>query len=245
MNNQQTIKNIEIQIKQLEKNTSTNKRLKLIEELCSSGKKGEQSLLNYLIDRRIINEKKILLIDGLIFEKLYKTKNQDIITKLKQYFSKGIIKLNNNLTLNYQPLQDLLINQNFQEADKLTQEYLCTLAGLNTNIESTRKWLYFTDIDMIPSEDLLHIDLLWQIYSRGKFGFSIQRKIWMKNSCKWKIFWHNIGWIKNDIPCRYPKEFIWTIDAPQGHLPLFNQLRGKQVLCAIFNHIVWQQTYKL
>ena len=172
-------------------------------------------------------------------------KRQDIITKLKQHFNQGIIKLSHDLTLNYQPLQELLIKQNFQEADTLTQQYLCILAGLNTKTNNTRKWLYFTDINVIPSEDLLHIDLLWQIYSRGKFGLSIQRQIWMKDGCKWKIFWHNIGWTKNNIPCRYPQEFIWTLDAPQGHLPLFNQLRGKQVLSAIFNHTVWQRTQKL
>ena len=78
------------------------------------------------------------------------------------------------------------------------------------------------------------------MYSRGKFGFSIQRKIWLTHQCKWNLFWQTIGWTKQDIPCRYPTEFIWTIDAPKGHLPLFNQLRGVQVLSALFNHIVWQ-----
>jgi hypothetical protein len=243
MNNQKTAKNVDKQIKQLEESKSIEKKLKIIEELCLEGEIGEQNLLNYLIHRRIITKQKILLIDGLIFEKLYNTKHKEIFIKLKKYFNKGIIKLNNDLTLNYQPLQDLLINQNFQEADKLTQQYLCRLAGLNT--ETTRQWLYFTDIAVIPSEDLLNIDLLWQIYSRGKFGFSIQRQIWMQNNCKWKIFWETIGWTKKDNPCRYPNEFIWTVEAPQGHLPLFNQLRGRQVLSALFNHIVWQQTYKL
>ena len=230
---------IDTQIKKLEDNLSLTQKLKLVEQLCSEGIIGEKKLINYLIHRRITTKQKISLLDGIIFEKLYNTGNNNILIILKKYFRQGIIECNNNLTFNYQSLQDLLIDQKFQEADTLTQIYLCKLAGLN--IEKTRKWLYFTDIAIIPSEDLLHIDLLWQIYSRGKFGFSVQRQIWITNKCKWNIFWQTIGWTKKDIPCRYPKEFIWTIDAPKGHLPLFNQLRGVQVLYALFNHIAWQQ----
>nr|YP_010865360.1 hypothetical protein QQR83_pgp014 [Campylaephora boydenii]WGT74100.1 hypothetical protein [Campylaephora boydenii] len=238
MDNQIRTQNIDRQIKKLEENLSAEKQIILIEQLCAEGAIGEKSLINYLINRRILNKQKIKLLDGLIFEKLYNTKNHEIMIKLGQHFKHGIIQLNNELTFNYQPLQDLLIKQNFQEADKLTQQYLCKLAGLET--DKTRQWLYFTDISIIPSEDLLNIDLLWQIYSRGKFGFSVQRKIWIANKCKWNIFWQTIGWTKQNIPCRYPKEFIWTLNAPKGHLPLFNQLRGVQVLSALFNHIVWQ-----
>lgn len=243
MNNEITITNIEKQIKQLEEKNSISQKLKIIEKLCAIGKLGEDKLLNYLIDRRITTKQKILLLDGLIFERLYHTQYQEILMKLKKHFQKGILELNNDLTLNYQPLQELLINQDFQEADKLTQNYLCKLAGLNE--ETKRGWLYFTDIAMIPAKDLINIDLLWQIYSRGKFGFSIQRQIWINNECKWNKFWQTIGWTKKNIPCRYPSEFMWTLEAPKGHLPLFNQLRGIQVISALFDHIVWQKTIVL
>lgn len=240
MNNQIVIDNIEKQIKHLEEKTSVQQKLKIIEKLCKKGKIGEHCLLEYLIYRRIKTKQKILLLDGLIFEKLYHTEYQDILTKLKQNFKQGVLQLDNDLTLNYQPLQELLVNQNFQEADELTQKYLCKLAGLGKEIN--REWLYFTDIAMIPAKDLLYIDLLWQLYSRGKFGFSIQRQIWINNRCKWNTFWQIIGWTKQSIPCRYPLEFIWTLEAPKGHLPLFNQLRGIQVISALFDHIVWQET---
>lgn len=240
MNNQIVVDNIEKQIKHLEEKTSVQQKLKIIEKLCKIGKIGENRLLEYIIYRRIKTKQKILLLDGLIFEKLYHTEYQDILTKLKQNFKQGILQLDNDLTLNYQPLQELLINQDFQEADKLTQKYLCKLAGLGKEIN--REWLYFTDIAMIPAKDLLYIDLLWQLYSRGQFGFSIQRQIWINNRCKWNTFWQIIGWTKQNIPCRYPLEFIWTLEAPKGHLPLFNQLRGIQVISALFDHIVWQET---
>ena len=243
MENQITQNNIDQQIKKLEDNISLAQQIKLIEKLSAENEIGEQSLINYLINRRIIKKQKIALLDGLIFEKLYNTKNDSIMLQLQKYFNQGIIQLNNNLSFNYQPLQELLIQHKFQEADQLTQQYLCKLAGLN--IQNKRTWLYFTDIAMIPAEDLLNIDLLWHIYSRGKFGFSVQRNIWIRHKCKWNILWKTIGWTKKDIPCRYPTEFIWTIDAPEGHLPLFNQLRGVQVLSALFNHIVWQKRSSL
>lgn len=232
-------KNIDKNIEKLETDISTAQKIKLIKEIYNTSKYGQEQLLNLLINRRIFKETNMSIIDSLVFKKLFNTEYNDLKKKLDQYFPEGIIKLHNNLKINYQPLQDLLITQKFQEADKLTQKYLCELAGLN-NL-NTRKWLYFTDISLIPSEDLLYIDLLWRTYSLEKFGFSIQRKIWLMHKCKWTILWQKIGWTVKGIPCRYPDEFIWNTNAPKGHLPLFNQLRGMQVLSALFKHKVWEQ----
>lgn len=234
-------KDIDKIIEKLETQISSIQIIQLIKELCHEGESGEEKLLNLLINRRILEEKIISIVDGLIFEKLLETQYTSIQNKFNKYFSQGIIQLKNNLKINYQPLQDLLIKKQFQEADKLTQQYLCELAGLN-NLNK-RTWLYFTDIPLIPSEDLLNIDLLWRTYSQEKFGFSVQRKIWLTNQCKWTILWQKIGWTTKDVPARYPNEFIWNINASKGHLPLFNQLRGLQVLSALFDHIVWQ-TYE-
>ena len=225
-------------IAKLQSDISIKELLKIINYLYEQGEIGEENLLNLLIKRQITEKRPVTILDGLLFQQLYKTQNKQILKKLQSYFHKGIMIFDNNLKINYQPLQQLLINQNFKEADKLTQEYLCQLAGLNIN--SHRKWLYFTDIESIPIEDLLQIDLLWQIYSQGKFGFSIQRKIWITKKYKWNDFFKSIGWIINDIPCRYPIDFKWTLKAPIGHLPLFNQLRGIQVLSALFKHTAWQ-----
>lgn len=239
MNNKtQNIEEINERLQQLEKSSSINQALNLIEQLYIEGENGQKNLLQLLIHRRIIANKKIILLDGLIFNKLNETKYLNITKKLNQYFKQGIVPFHQNLKLNYQPLQKLLMNKNFQEADKLTQQYLCELAGINKT--NQRQWLYFTDIQTIPTDDLLIIDLLWQLYSQGKFGFSIQRQIWINKKNKWNDFWKTIGWTKQDMPCRYPNDFNWTIDAPKGHLPLFNQLRGMQVLASLFNHIAWE-----
>jgi GUN4-like len=48
-----------------------------------------------------------------------------------------------------------------------------------------------------------------------------------------------IGWKKDGSFTRYPNEFIWSLDAPRGHLPLSNQLRGNKTMQAIFSHPAW------
>nr|YP_010198908.1 hypothetical protein LK147_pgp183 [Hydropuntia urvillei]UAD88357.1 hypothetical protein [Hydropuntia urvillei] len=231
--------NILKKVASLDTNLDKTEQIQLIEQIIDSGKLGQELLLNILIDRCIVQKRKVKFLDGLIFEFLYFNSSDCIKTKLKSYFSCGLIELNSYLRLNYQPLQDLLILHSFQEADKLTQHYLCLLAKLDH--APNRNWLYFTDVFSFPSEDLYILDQLWRIYSRNKFGFSVQRKIWLSVNKDWKKFWSSIGWSKNGVLSRYPSEFLWNINAPYGHLPLFNQLRGVQVISALFNHRVWNQ----
>nr|UAD87731.1 hypothetical protein [Gracilaria textorii] len=225
------------QVASLDMSFDRTQQVKIIEQIMQSGKVGQEALLNLLVNRCIIQKQNVEILDGLIFEFLYFYSIDDIKTRLSSYFSFGLIDLKSSLQLNYQPLQDLLINHSFQQADKLTQSYLCSLANLGR--KCSRNWLYFTDVFSLPPEDLYILDKLWRVYSRNKFGFSIQRKIWLSINCNWEKLWVYIGWKKNGIPLRYPGEFIWNIDAPDGHLPLFNQLRGVQVIAALFNHSLW------
>nr|UAD84087.1 hypothetical protein [Gracilaria changii] len=221
----------------LDISTDKLQQLRMIEQIIKSGKIGQEALLNFLVNRCIIKKQNVEVLDGLIFEFLYFYSIDEIKKRLNSYFSIGLIDLKSSLKFNYQPLQDLLIKHDFQQADKLTQFYLCSLANLGQ--KSKRNWLYFTDILSLPSEDLYILDKLWRVYSRNKFGFSIQRKIWLSNNCNWDKLWLHIGWNISGIPLRYPTEFIWSIHAPDGHLPLFNQLRGLQVIAALFNHSTW------
>nr|ARW64890.1 hypothetical protein [Polysiphonia sertularioides] len=179
------------------------------------------------------------VIDGFAYQILKESKNKDIVKKLHSALPDGVINLQDSMELNYQPLQTLLIDKEFQKADKLTQEYLCKIVEQKNKIR--KKWLYFTDIQFVPRDDLLVIDLLWRIYSRGKFGFSVQKKIWIVNNKKWDKLWKKIKWIEisSGIMKRYPQGFSWTLDAPEGHLPLFNQLRGTQSLAYLFKNINW------
>ena len=199
--------------------------------------KGEKALMQIIIERRNNMNVNPHVIDGFIYQKIMEKSNNEIKEELFINLPNGVISLESLGQLNYQPLQDLLVNQKFQDADKLTQKYLCKLVEINTN--NQKNWLYFTDIQFLPKQDLFIIDMLWRIYSKGKFGFSIQKKIWINSNKNWEKLWEKINWINKGIMKRYPNEFLWTMNAPEGHLPLFNQLRGTQTLHYLFNKIEW------
>ena len=204
-------------ILKLHNSLSKKQQLLLVQQIVLEEINGEQALLDLLINRRVIDKLDVSYLDSIIFEALNNSRMEQIQQGLKNYFPNGLISFESSLSIDYQPLQNLLINHNFQEADRLTQVYLCKLVGLDQN--SKRDWLYFTDISLLPSDDLYIIDKLWSIYSRYKFGFSKQRQIWLANNCNWEKLWIQIGWKSQGIPRRYPGEFIWTINAPSGHLP--------------------------
>nr|WGH13757.1 hypothetical protein Ycf53 [Lophurella pseudocorticata] len=200
-------------------------------------KEGQEIIIEKIIKRAHLNNNDTQIIDGLIYQKIIETNNNQIRKKLLKKLPNGVINFTKFNQISYQNLQHLLINKKFEEADRLTQQCLCEIVKLKTN--NQKSWLYFTDIQFIPKEDLFILDLLWRIYSKGKFGFSIQKKIWIQNNKKWDKLWERIDWLKKGVMKRYPQEFIWTIDAPEGHLPLFNQLRGTQTLSYLFNNIEW------
>lgn len=155
---------------------------------------------------------------------------------LQRSFPTGVVTLHSERSLDYQPLQQLLARQQFQAADQLTLELLCQLAGPTA---VRRKWLYFTEVDSFPIPDLQTINRLWWVHSEGKFGFLVQRQIWLGVGRNWEALWPKIGWKSGNKWTRYPKEFIWDLSAPKGHLPLSNQLRGVQVLNALLLHPAW------
>lgn len=138
--------------------------------------------------------------------------------------------------VDYTSLRDALSQQDFLSADRITVEKLCELAGEDA---ATRKWLYFTDVENFAIADLHLIDALWQHYSEGRFGFSVQREIWASVGRNWEKLWTKIGWKTGNNWTRYPQEFVWDLSAPRGHLPLTNQLRGVRVMASLLNHPAW------
>ena len=84
--------------------------------------------------------------------------------------------------------------------------------------------------------DLQTIDRLWSVYSNGKFGFSNQAKILKSVEKNYELLWPKIGWKNDGYWTRYPNAFIWSLDAPEGHMPLINQLRGVRLMDSILRH---------
>tara|TARA_B100000579_G_scaffold318754_1_gene268278 strand:- start:83 stop:802 length:720 start_codon:yes stop_codon:yes gene_type:complete len=133
----------------------------------------------------------------------------------------------------YSPLQQFLLNQSFEDADRFTSSKLRELAGEKA---VNRGYVYFSEVDSIPGIDLLTLDKLWIAYSRGKFGFTVQAKILDSVGGRYDKLWPRIGWKKDGIWTRYPKAFNWSIEAPNGHMPLVNQLRGVRLMDSLLNH---------
>lgn len=155
---------------------------------------------------------------------------------LEGYYPDGVVELPGECTVDYQPIQAALLEEDFDQADRITIQKLCELAGPEA---AKRKWLYFTEVDRFPALDLQVIDGLWRTYSEGKFGFSIQREIWLGVGQDWEKFWPKINWKQGNHWTRWPGEFTWSLAAPRGHLPTTNQLRGVRVMNALMRHPAW------
>ena len=59
---------------------------------------------------------------------------------------------------------------------------------------------------------------------------------WILVDGRYDKLWPRIGWKKDGVWTRYPKSFNWSIDAPNGHMPLVNQLRGVRLMDSLLNH---------
>ena len=133
----------------------------------------------------------------------------------------------------YSPLQQYLLNESYEDADRFTSSKLRELAGEKA---VKRGYVYFSEVELIPTIDLSTLDKLWILYSRGKFGFTVQAKILSSVGGRYDKLWPRIGWKKDGVWTRYPKAFNWSIEAPNGHMPLVNQLRGVRLMDALLNH---------
>jgi len=138
-----------------------------------------------------------------------------------------------DIDINYEDLQLMLVEQKFEDADRLTSSYLRKLAG---KLAEKRGYVFYSEVKNMSGIDLETIDRLWTIYSTGRFGFSIQAKILKSVGKKYELMWPKIGWKKEGLWTRYPGSFRWSLDAPDGHMPLINQLRGVRLMDSILRH---------
>lgn len=213
--------------------SSEKKQLQVISELASLGDAGLEALMEFLKEQHSTPAN---LVTGLAYQALYQADTPSTKAFLQAYFPTGIVPLHSEVGIDYLPLQQRLAVADFLAADRLTLEKLCELAG---PAAITRKWLYFSEVENFPIADLQTINSLWLIHSQGKFGFSVQRELWLSLSKNWEKLWPKIGWKTGNNWTRYPNEFTWDLSAPRGHLPLSNQLRGVRVFASILSHPAW------
>jgi hypothetical protein len=128
----------------------------------------------------------------------------------------SLIPLKSAVGMDYTKLQDLLAAGKWEEADKETERVMLAVAK-----REKEGWIDSRSIDNFPCEDLRTIDQLWVKYSNGRFGFSVQKRIYQSlggamnyNGKIWEAFYDKIGWEK-----LFFITFVVDIEGPEGHLP--------------------------
>ena len=130
------------------------------------------------------------------------------------------VELKSDAGMDYSKLRDLLKAGKWKEADEETLRVMLAVAK-----REKEGYLTVEDIDNFPCADLRTIDKLWVKYSDGKFGFSIQKRIYQGfggtrkyNSEIWRQFGDKVGWRKGG-DWLYYKDITFDKKAPEGHLP--------------------------
>lgn len=152
--------------------------------------------------------------------------------------------LPSDVGMDYIPLATMLATGQLAEADEFTRNALITLAGSKA---AGRNFVYWTEVKKIPATDLATIERLWNKFSGGKFGYSVQKKKWKQSKGDFEVFCRKIGWTTTDGEVERKKrwfgasEFIYDVKkAPEGHLPLTSALRGTSLIKELLNHPVWE-----
>jgi hypothetical protein len=123
------------------------------------------------------------------------------------------VELLSDVGANYTQLRDLLADGKWQEADEETRRVLLKVAD-----RDNEGWLNEDSIRKLPCTDLNTVDQLWVVYSQGRFGFSVQKRIYEEVGRDWEKMGDLVGW-------RVGRDWLsissltYHTDAPTGHLP--------------------------
>ena len=147
--------------------------------------------------------------------------------------SSGWFHMPSSCGIDYTDLQHALLREQFEKADRLTSCALRQLAGVQA---VQRGYVYFSEVPAMEALDLTTIDRLWIAYSQGRFGFTVQSRLLSALGGRYEKLWPRIGWKKEGVWTRYPGSFQWCMEAPEGHMPLVNQLRGVRLMDALLQH---------
>ncbi len=125
--------------------------------------------------------------------------------------------------LDYTKLQELLAAKKWNEADIETYTFM-----LKISEREEERWLEDKDIKRFPRQDLRITDNLWEKYSGGKFGFSVQKRIWQDAKEDYKRFGDRVGWLVNLVNSEWLKyeDYNFSLSAPDGHLPCTVRVLG-------------------
>jgi len=123
----------------------------------------------------------------------------------------------------YTKLKQLLVAGKWQEADRETANKMLEVPG-----RQQAGSLSYEDVENFSCPDLRAMDKLWVKYSKGRFGFSVQKDIYQSlggtkehNEKVWVDFSEEIVWKEKGEKGKwlYYQELAFNINAPKAHLP--------------------------
>ncbi|MEO1069927.1 MAG: GUN4 domain-containing protein, partial [Cyanobacteria bacterium J06638_6] len=110
--------------------------------------------------------------------------------------------------VDYRKLRNLLKAGKWKEADQETGRCMLEALGRKEN-----DYIHSEELQNFPCADLRTIDALWVKYSKGKWGFSVQKRIYVECGAKlngkypgdeiWYEFCRRVGWRKGDSYVSY------------------------------------------
>ena len=84
----------------------------------------------------------------------------------------------------------MLATGDFFAADQFTRDNLIKIGGPGP---VGRGFVYWTEVDSLPEADLCTMERLWLLFSNGKFGYSVQKRIWDVENADFDKFIRRIG----------------------------------------------------
>jgi hypothetical protein len=122
----------------------------------------------------------------------------------------------------YQQLEIFLKNGRWREADQETTGLMLLIAK-----RKDEGWLDVESIEKFPCEELRTIDKLWVDYSKGKFGFSVQKKVWIDcggipgeyDHDLYEKFADQVGWRRSGEWLSYDELTFLLNGSEKAHLP--------------------------
>lgn len=118
-------------------------------------------------------------------------------------------------------LEILLKEKKWKQADAETANIILSIA----NRKDACRYLSDEEWKDFPCQDLEMINHLWTNYSRGRFGFSIQKTIYQSFGVTqeyepeaWRRFRTALGWNEQGRPDYY------SLAAPKGRFPVLGRL---------------------
>lgn len=117
----------------------------------------------------------------------------------------------------YTELANLLRAGKWEQANRKTLTVMLKVVGRQDYLDSK-------SIEGFPCKDLLTIDKLWVKYGEGRFGFSVQKRIWeslkhpdLEDQCR--DFGNQVRWRKEKEWLMEMDKLTFNLSDPKGHLP--------------------------